>query len=156
MDPLAVIFVVIGLGALGAGVYLFLRAGQLKADLTAQTQALSHERQERERELEALKKETLLSARDEAHVIRQAAEQEAREQRAQVQRLEERQVQREEALERRIEALEAREREITGRERDLQALREELSSLHIRQRTELERIGGMGQEEARHFLLKQL
>jgi ribonucrease Y len=156
IEYLAVILLIAGLAALGGGVFLLMKANQAKTEAAAQQEALARERQNVQREAEALKKETLLSARDEAHVIRQAAEQEAREHRAQVQRLEERVVQREEAVERRLEALEQRELEFKTAEREVQGLREEVTALIGRHREELERIGGMSQEEARSSLLKQL
>lgn len=145
-----------GLAALAAGMSAFHKSGQLKSDFVAQQQSLDHKRQELEREVESLRKETLLSARDEAHVIRQAAEQEAREQRAQVQRQEERVVQREEALDRRHISVERREDELKDRDRELAAARDEVAALLERGRSELERIGGMSHDDARAYLLKNL
>lgn len=156
MDPLAIGILIVGLAALAAGISAFNKSGRLKSDFLAQQQALEQKRQELEREVEALRKETLLSARDEAHVIRQAAEQEAREQRAQVQRQEERVAQREEALDRRLTSLERREEELKERDRELAALRDEVTSLIDRTRSELERISGMSHEDARAYLLKTL
>lgn len=145
-----------GLAALAAGISAFNKSGRLKGDFLVQQQSLEHRRQELERDVEALRKETLLSARDEAHVIRQAAEQEAREQRAQVQRQEERVVQREEALDRRLTSLERREEELKERDRELASLREQLAALNEHGRQELERISGMNQDDARAYLLKTL
>lgn len=145
-----------GLVALAAGISAFHKSGQLKNDHLIQQQELAHKRQELEREVESLRKETLLSARDEAHVIRQAAEQEAREQRAQVQRQEERVVQREEVLDRRQLGVERREDELKERDRELGAMREEMAALTERGRSELERIGGMSHDDARAYLLKNL
>jgi len=156
MDPLAIGILIVGLVALAAGISAFYKSGQLKSDFLAQQQSLDQKRQELEREMETLRKETLLSARDEAHVIRQAAEQEAREQRAQVQRQEERVVQREEALDRRHTSVERREEELKERDHELAAKREEVASLIERGRAELERIGGMSHDDARAYLLKNL
>jgi ribonuclease Y len=156
MDPLAIGILIVGLVALAAGISAFHKSGRLKSDFLAQQQALEQKRQELEREVEALRKETLLSARDEAHVIRQAAEQEARELRAQVQRQEERVAQREEALDRRLTSLERREEELKERDRELAALRDEVASLIDRTRSELERISGMNHDDARAYLLKTL
>jgi ribonucrease Y len=156
MDPLAMTLVLIGLAAIGASFVLFWKTTQLKADIAVQQQKLAGERQDVEREKDASKKEILLAARDEAHVIRQAAEQEARDLRLQVQRHEERVSQREEALERRLQGLEQREADLKSHDREVQRLYEEANSLLVRQTGELERICGMTQEEARSLLLKQL
>jgi ribonuclease Y len=156
MDPVSVGTAFAGLLALGGGLVAYNRTRAFKSDIAAQREELERQRRDGEREAESLKKETLLSARDEAHVIRQAAEQEARELRAQVQRQEERVAQREEALERRLQALEQREQELVARDREVQALRDEVSGLIARQREALEQISGLSQEDARAFLLKQL
>jgi ribonuclease Y len=139
-----------------AGIFAFSRAGQTRAELAVQQQSLARERQEIERAAEAEKKEVLLAARDEAHVIRQAAEQEAREQRAQVQRQEERVGHREEALDRRLQGLEQRETVLKARDEELHHLHEEARVLLLRQQQALEQAGGMSREEARAFLLKQV
>jgi ribonuclease Y len=156
MAELAVPLLIAGILALLGAALVFWKAGQAKNLTALEAQSLAKERQDLQREADAVKKETLLSARDEAHVIRQAAEQEARELRAQVQRLEDRVNQREEALDRRLQALEEREAEVKTRDREIQSLREESEALLQRHRSELERISGMGQEEARALLLKQL
>jgi ribonucrease Y len=156
MDPMSVTLMSLGGGALLSGGVLFWKAAQFKALAASEKHSLDRERQDLQREAEATKKETLLSARDEAHVIRQAAEQEARELRAQVQKLEERVNAREEALERRFQTLEERETELKHRDREVQTLRDEASLVISRQRQELERIGGLTQEDAKHLLLKQL
>ena len=156
MEPMSVALVVIALVALAASLFVYVKTRETRAELAAQQQSLEKERQQIERDAQALKKEVLLSARDEAHVIRQAAETEARELRAQAQRLEERMEQREAALDRRLENLDHRETDLKKLERELQTLKQEASAVVASQRAELERIGGLSQEEARSFLLKQM
>jgi ribonuclease Y len=156
MDPLSVGILVLGLILTAAGGTLLVRASMARAGVAAREQELSRGRDEAQREAEALKKETLLSARDEAHVIRQAAEQEAREYRAQAQRLEERLAQREEALDRRAQGVEARDVELKAREREAQRQQEEAASLLARRREELERISGLSPDDAKTLLMKQI
>ncbi|MGV3722549.1 MAG: ribonuclease Y [Actinomycetota bacterium] len=156
MDPLANVLLVVGLVALAAAAFTYYKATRVKAELAVLQQDFTRRLQDQEREAETLRKETLLSARDEAHVIRQAAEQEAREHRAQVQRHEERVASREEAMDRRLAGLERREEELKERDRELQSLRDEGAGLVARQRAELERIGGLSHEDARTLLMKQL
>jgi len=156
MEPVATIVLVIGLLLCAGGAFLLWKAGETRTETAVQHQELARARQELEREGDALKKEVLLSARDEAHIIRQAAEQEARDQRAQVQRLEERVAHREEVLERRADDLERREATHKAREHELEVAQVEAQTLLGRQREELERIGGMTHDQARAFLLKQM
>ena len=157
MDPTAtVIMMIVGLLALAGGGTALYKASRLATQHGTEQQLLAQQRQELERDAESLRKETVLSARDEAHVIRQAAEQEAREQRAQVQRQEERIGQREEALERRIFTFDCREAEFKEKEREVQGLRDEVVTLIERQRVELERISAMTHDEGRAHLMKQL
>jgi ribonuclease Y len=98
-------------------------------------------------------KEVVLEAKEEAVRIKSAAEQDARERRAEVHRREQRLQQREEQLERKGEALEKRDRALAGREQELEAARAELERLSEEQRRELERIGGLTQEEAKADLV---
>jgi len=157
MDPtLATGVMLLGLACLVTGFVLTTRTQQLKGELGARQQALAKETHDYEKQAEALKKEALLEARDEAHVIRQAAEQEARELRAQVQKYEERLNQREEALDRRTAGLEQREADLKSHDRELQRLYEEANMMIANQHSELERIGGMSREDARGHLLKQV
>src|SRR6476620_7031022 len=156
MQALAIPCLLLGLFSFASSLVLFYRANKERVEVGTRQQSLARERQELQRGVDALKKETLLSARDEAHVIRQAAEQEARELRAQAQRQEERLAQREESLERRLETLEQREEDIRSHEREIQRLYEDVTQLTVRQREELERLGSLTQDEARAMLLKQL
>jgi ribonuclease Y len=118
-------------------------------------------------ELETLRKEKVLEAKEEAVEIRAsaeqeatrtraAAEQEARETRAQAQQYQRRLHQKEENLERRIEELSRRERGIGDRERALDELRTELEEASQAQVRELERVANMNRQEAQGILMQQV
>ncbi len=107
-------------------------------------------------EAQAQQKEVILAAKEEAHSIRTAAEQDARERRAEVQRMERRVQQKEENLDRRIEGLEKRERQVTQREEEIEARRGEIDELIAEQRRELERISGLTEEEAAQRFLQSV
>ncbi len=170
MDPLSLSALVAGFVSLGGGGLLLRRSISNRSEASATREAaersrqetsvleerLQRERQELARESETLRREVLLAARDEAHIIRQAAEQEARELRAQVQRLEEHLVQREGALERRLASLEQRESEVKAREQEVRQQRDKAQALVARNRIELERMAGLTHEEARSELLRSL
>jgi ribonuclease Y len=107
-------------------------------------------------EARAKQKEIVLEGKDEALQLRRAAEDEAREQRATLQRSESRLIDREEALDRRAAALEEREGELRSRSTDLEAERQRLDDLRRRQLVELERVSGLTVSEAREGLIVQI
>ncbi|HVG96249.1 MAG TPA: ribonuclease Y [Chloroflexota bacterium] len=94
-------------------------------------------------------KELVLEAKEEAVKLKSAAEQDARERRAEVQRREQRLTQREEQFERKSEGLEKRDRQLTQQEHELESVRAEAERLEQAQRKELERIAGLTADEAR-------
>ncbi len=101
-------------------------------------------------------KEIVLEGKDEALHLRRAAEEEAREQRATLQRTEQRLLDREEALDRKIAALEARDAALADRVRDLETEKSQLAELQQRQLTELERVSGLSVNEARESLIGRI
>jgi ribonucrease Y len=107
-------------------------------------------------EAPAKQKEIVLEGKDEALHLRRAAEEEAREQRANVQRSERRLLDREESLDRKIAALEEREQGLAARLAELDAERAQVAELRQRQMLELERVSGLTAAEARQSLIGQI
>jgi ribonucrease Y len=107
-------------------------------------------------EAEAQKKEIVLEAKDEAHKIRAAAEQDVRERRAELQRMERRIQQKEENIDRRLVGIEQRDRQLNQREAEIDAERAKVDELVLEQRHELERVSGLTQEEATDILMRQM
>jgi ribonucrease Y len=107
-------------------------------------------------EARAKQKEIVLEGKDEVLHLRRAAEDEAREQRATIQRSERRLLDREEALDRKTAGLEEREAELIGRASDLETERARLGELQQRQVFELERVSGLTAAEARQSLIAQI
>jgi ribonucrease Y len=123
------------------------------------TNAVKHAEQYGQRlvaEARAKQKEIVLEGKDEVLHLRRAAEDEAREQRATLQRSERRLLDREEALDRKVAALEERDEAIVARQAELETERTRLSEIHQRQIFELERISGMSASEARQGLISQI
>ena len=107
-------------------------------------------------EARAKQKELVLEGKDEALHLRRAAEDEAREQRATVQRSEHRLIDREEALDRKMAALEEREAALAARSTELDDERSRIAEVHQRQLVELERVSGLTAAEARQSLISQI
>ena len=107
-------------------------------------------------EARAKQKEIVLEGKDEALHLRRATEEEAREQRANLQRSERRLLDREEALDRKLTALEEREQALADRQSALDDERARLIDLQRRQVAELERVSGLSAGEARQSLIGQI
>lgn len=107
------------------------------------------------KQAEALKKEALIEAKDEAFKIKSEVERETRERRAEIQRLERRAIQKESNLDRRLENLEKREKGLSQKEQELNHLRDALQRQLDEERKELVKVSGMSQEQAREILLKK-
>jgi len=167
-----VLTVVVALVAAGAG-YLFAawriqqtiktqnnlanaEAQRALNDARGEIERLVQQRTQLERECEALRREASLQAREEARRIIELAEQEARDKRAEILKLEQRLLQREELLEHRFELLEQREHALMEREALLTKKQGELRELIHQRRFELERVSGMSADQAREVLLKEI
>jgi ribonuclease Y len=115
------------------------------------------------REAESLKKEALLEAKDETHRLRNEAEYDIRERRAELQRQENRLLQREENLDRKDDALnkreaglERKENALADRQQHIEQMESKVEELVAKQQTELERISALTREEARNILLGEV
>jgi ribonuclease Y len=123
------------------------------------TSAVKHAEQYGQRlvaEARAKQKEIVLEGKDEVLHLRRAAEEEAREQRATLQRSERRLLDREEALDRKVATLEEREEALGARQAEIDAERTRMGELQQRQIFELERVSGMSAAEARQGLISQI
>ncbi len=149
MDTLTVIMILAGVlvgGVLGYFVKQYINESRLKS-AQSEVERLLEEAQTRAREIE-------LAARDESLKLLNAAEEQNRLQRREVQREEERLQKRREMLDSRLEQLEGRERKQNQRQSKLDRRQNELDKLYQERVTELERIANMSQEEAREHLLQ--
>ncbi len=113
-------------------------------------------KEDAERDAEAKKKEAILEAKEEAHKLRAEVERENRERRNEVQRLERRIIQKEEALDKKSEALENKEEALNKKQQKIEDVETHMEELHEKQRIELERISGLTTEQAKEFLLEQV
>ncbi|GEK31306.1 ribonuclease Y [Kurthia zopfii] len=119
--------------------------------------------EEGKREAEALKKEAILEAKDETHVLRTEAENDIRERRAELQKQENRLLQREENLDRKDESLDKREASLerkedglNDRQQHIEQMENKVDELLKKHGTELERISALTRDEARAIILKQI
>ncbi len=154
MPESVVVIVAAAAGAMIAGIVIGFVARRFVA-----TSAVKHAEQYSQRiiaEAHAKQKEIVLEGKDEALHLRRAAEDEAREQRANMQRSERRLLDREEALDRKVAALEEREQGLQARAAELDGERAKVADLRQRQLEELERVSGLTAAEARQSLIGQI
>ncbi|MBD1373191.1 ribonuclease Y [Hazenella sp. IB182357] len=109
-----------------------------------------------ERDADAVKKEKVFEARDEAHLLRVEAEKEIREQRNELQRVERRLSQKEETLERKQQSNEKRDESLNKRERQIEIRERQIEELYQEQTKEMERISGLTIDEAKQMILSKV
>lgn len=105
---------------------------------------------------EANKKVTIIEAKEEVHKLRNEVDQEIRERRAEVQKAERRQQQREDALDKKIRQVEQRDEESQKLRADAEKVQEKATALYNEQLQELERISGHTKEEAHAILMEKV
>ncbi|MBI2764690.1 MAG: ribonuclease Y [Chloroflexi bacterium] len=151
-DLLVVGLVALAAGLVGFGVALLLRRSvALGSEQTARANS-----DRLVAEARAKQKEILLEAKDEALRIQRQRESEDRERRAELQRYETRLDKKDEQLDTKLEQVEARDRRLAERDKELEAERAEIVRLQEEQKTELARVAGLTQDEAKAVLLEQI
>ena len=110
---------------------------------------------EAQRAADALRREAQVEAREQAVKLRAEVETELSAKRAEVIKIEERVLAKEEDIDRKLTELERREQSFSDREGHIKQLQEELKALKESELKELERISGMTVNEAKKQLLDQ-
>ena len=100
--------------------------------------------------------ELLRAAREEAIKVSNAAEAESKERRLEIQRIERRVNQKEEALERKLDGVERRERNLDSKEKEVERINAELQAIREKQLAKLEAISGTSSQEAKTLLFQML
>ena len=108
------------------------------------------------KEGETLKKEILFDAKEEALKLKESLEKDNRERRAELQKLENRLIQKEENLEKKLTNLERSEETLTRKGKELDKKQEKVESMYDEQVKELERISGLTYDEAKEILLEDV
>lgn len=153
MQSIVWILIILVVGALSFGIGYFIRKSLAEAKISGAETAALKIVDEAKKNVEALKRETVLEAKDEVHKLRTEAEREIRERRNEVQRQERRLVQKEETLDKKIESLEIKEEKLADKEKKVEETQAKVEEIHRNQVIELERISGLSQEEARKLIL---
>jgi ribonuclease Y len=149
-----VVGIVIGVGA-GIGVAFaglrLLSGSRLEAARRKRAILLD----EATREVEALRREAQIEAREQSVKVRAEIEDEVRERRTQIGKIEERVISKEEEIDQKLTEVGRREQGIADREIHLKQLQEEIKQAKERELHELERISGLTANEAKAQVLEQ-
>lgn len=156
---LAIVAAVIGLVFLGA----FFHKKQLQAAFDKAEAESKKVREEARREADDLVKQALAEAKSESRSSRTKFEEESKNRRAEIQKLENKIKQREQVLEKKLEIVEKREGELTGLEQKLKKDEQNYQRLNLecndaveKARSTLQNIAKMSQEEAKRELMRSL
>ncbi|MGO5064576.1 MULTISPECIES: ribonuclease Y [unclassified Clostridium] len=156
MGPIKYIIIAVIIIVICVIIGLYVVDKKAKEKLSEASQESRKLKEDAERDAEAKKKEAILEAKEEAHKLRAEVERENRERRNEVQRLERRIIQKEEALDKKSEALENKEEALNKKQQKIEDVETHMEELHEKQRIELERISGLTTEQAKEFLLEQV
>src|ERR671931_2702347 len=146
--------VLVGLAAgtvVAALVLRLLGSGRL-AQVREESKRLTEEAQ---RSADSTRREAQVEAKELALKLRADVEQELKDKRAEIIKIEERVVTKEEEIDRKLTDLERREQGFADRETHLKQLQEELKAANQNELKELERISGMTVDEAKRHLLER-
>lgn len=108
------------------------------------------------KEAETQKKEILITAKEEAHNLRQEVDRENRDRRNELQRMERRVTQREENVDKRNESIQHKEEQLQTKTKELTTKESQIDELIKKELYELERISGLTIEEAKAVLLNDV
>lgn len=155
MTPTLIIAVIVAL-VVGAVVGYIVRKSVGESKIGSAEEEAARIMEEATRNTDAIRKEAMLEAKDEAYRIRTEAEQEVKERRAELQHSEKRLIQKEESMDRKYEALEQKEQSMQRTEAQIEKVRASVEQLYAQQSAELERLAGLTMEEAKEQLLHKV
>ncbi len=149
--PAVAVLLVVALG----GALLFYLMPQREI-LRKQTADLDGERERLKAQAETRQKELLIEAREEALRFRGEVEQEHKDKRAELQRVERKLAQKEETLEEKLSSLDGQREALALQERAAQRHLQEAWDTKEEQKVELQRVAGLSAEDARALLMKEV
>ena len=105
---------------------------------------------------EAQKKEMLFAAKEEAISIKETAEKENNKRRSELQKMENRLIQKEENLDKKNASLDRQRDRLEKRNKDIEAKEEKLNGMLDEKIAELEKVSGLSKDEAREMLIEEI
>lgn len=149
-----IVFIVLPLAGIVLG--WIIRWLYARFQLSASEQKAERVKQDAIKEAEAQKKEILLEAKDQLIRERNQQERENRERRSEVQKYEARVAKKEELVDKRAAEFDKKEQDFAGRLASMKKREDAFAEQEETLRTELERISGLSQQEAKNLIIKNL
>jgi len=158
---MSLIAIVIGVAALGVGLFLgiLVRKKIAEAKISSAELKANSLLEEARKKMENIRKEAELEIKDQRFQAKQQLEEEIKNRKQEITALEKRFTQKEESLDKKGEALDARDQEISRRSRQIESKEKELKDLEEKyqklleeEKQTLERVAGMSAEDARKKL----
>jgi ribonuclease Y len=149
-----VVGIVVGLAIGGAGAYVLTRVllgGRVAAARQEQQQLFATA----ERDAEAIRREAQVEAREQAVKLRAEIDQEQNDRHAEIIKIEERVLEKEQQIDTKLEEFDRRDQSLGDREAHLSRVQEEIEAAKDGQLRELQRISGMTVNEAKQELLQR-
>lgn len=156
MNPIIYIVVTGIVVAIGLIVGFIIAKNKAKNIIAEAQKEADRIKQEADKIAESKKKEAILEAKEEVHKLRIDFEKESRDRRNEIQRLERRNLQREESIDKKIEMLEKREESLNKRQMQIEETEASIQELYVKQREELQRLSGLSSDEAKQILLEEV
>jgi len=149
------IYILIGIAVGLVAGFSFLNS-QLQKERKIAQEEIERVREETLGQVETLRKEALILAKEEVLEERKSLEEEIQRKRKELQNFESRILRREEMLERKLEQVEKTENLLRKRQEELEKEKEVVESIKAREAQELSRIANLSWEEARQELLERV
>lgn len=163
MDNPIITYILLALVPIAVVVGYLIRKSIAEAKISSAEDLAKQIVDEAHRNAESAKKEALLEAKEENHIFRQQVEEELRERRVEVQRQEDRLIQKEESLDRKSEtfdkrelALEKRETTLTDKQQQIEEMKSKVEDKLNEQQQELERISGLTMDQAKDIIISRV
>ena len=153
-----ILAVIIGVVCLIAGLsvgYLY-RKGVAEKKIGRAEDTVAQMVEDAQKRAEAIKKETVLEAKEEVHKLRSEFDKESKERRNEQTRIERRLLQREEVLEKKIENAEQKDEALSKKLKAISKQKEDIQELYEKELKQLETIADMSTEEAKSLLLEKV
>ena len=151
---------IVAVAILLVGCYISYRAGENHRKKVAEAQYGGAEQRARTivdeaiKEAETVKREAGLAVKEETFKLKNELEQEVKERRNELSRLEKRVLQKEEALDKKAADFERKEQSVADKENSLKKAKEEVEELKAQHLSELEKISSLSTEQAKEYLLQ--
>ncbi|MBM3493684.1 MAG: ribonuclease Y [Armatimonadetes bacterium] len=146
--------VVVAAAAVALGLYFRAERRKLDEHVRETQETSAGVVEDAKQKAEALRREALLEAKDEAYRLKAEIETDNKERRAELQRLERRLAQKEESLDRRSDAADRKERTLQQQEAEVEKAQREATQHLEKSRAELQRIAGLTAEQAKAIVLQ--